>query len=115
MNSTMHPVDFPYTRAELDALFRYAHEHDVEKGGRYDARSAAVNIWSHHWQHPAAQEASEIVGTFYVYWDPPRLYEIETNEGFSLDDLMQELGRWELQALGRVKHGDVPRGLQGDR
>jgi hypothetical protein len=23
-------------------------------------------------------------------------------------DLMQELGRLELQALGRVKHGDVP-------
>jgi hypothetical protein len=36
------------------------------------------------------------------------LYEIETDEGFSLEDLMQELGRLELQALGRVKHGDVP-------
>jgi hypothetical protein len=35
------------------------------------------------------------------------LWEIETDEGFSLDDLMQELGRLELQALGRVKHGDV--------
>jgi hypothetical protein len=25
------------------------------------------------------------------------------------EDLMTELGRLELQALGRVKHGDVPR------
>jgi hypothetical protein len=29
-------------------------------------------------------------------------------EGFSLGDLMQELGRLELAALGWVKHGDVP-------
>ena len=37
------------------------------------------------------------------------LWEIETDEGFSLEDLMAELGRLELQALGQVKHGDVPR------
>jgi hypothetical protein len=55
MLSTRHAVDFTYTRQELDALFRYAHE----------------------------------------------------DEGFSLEDLMQELGRLELQALGPVKHGDV--------
>jgi hypothetical protein len=110
MNSTMHPVDFSYTQTELETIFRYAHEHDVEKGGRYDARSAAVNVWSHHWQHPATMEESETIGTFYVHWQPaPVLWEIETDEGFSLEDLMQELGRLELQALGYVKHGDVPR------
>ena len=31
MNTTRHPADFPYTRAELDALFHYARAHDVEK------------------------------------------------------------------------------------
>jgi hypothetical protein len=108
MNSTMHPVEFPYTRPELEALFRYAHDHDVEKGGRYDARSAAINLWSHHWGNPATREESETIGTFYMHWDPPALYEIETDEGFSLEDLMQELGRLELNALGYVKHGDVP-------
>jgi hypothetical protein len=112
MLTTRHPVEFPYTRPELEALFRYANEHDVDKGGRYDARSAAVIMWSHHWAHPATKEASETIGTFYVHWAPtPRLYEIETDEGFTLEDLMQELGRWELQALGYVKHGDVPREL----
>jgi hypothetical protein len=110
MLTTRHPVDFPYTRPELDALFRYANDHDVERGGHYDARSAAINVWSHHWQHPATREESEIIGSFYVHWTAtPRLYEIETDEGFSLEDLMQELGRLELQALGYVKHGDVPR------
>ena len=43
MLTTCHPVDFAYTAAELTALFAYARTHDVEQGGRDDARSAA---WS---------------------------------------------------------------------
>jgi hypothetical protein len=35
-------------------------------------------------------------------------WEIETDEGFTLEGLMRELGRLALQALGYVKHGDVP-------
>jgi hypothetical protein len=35
------------------------------------------------------------------------LWEIETEEGFSLADLMRALGRLELQALGYPKQGDV--------
>jgi hypothetical protein len=31
-------------------------------------------------------------------------YEIETDEGFSREDLLQELGRLERKALGVVKH-----------
>jgi hypothetical protein len=38
----------------------------------------------------------------------PRPVPTHSDEGFSLDDLMAELGRLELQALGYVKHGDVP-------
>jgi hypothetical protein len=112
MLTTRHPVDFPYTRPELEALFQYARDHDVEKaGGHYDARSAAINVWSHHWVHSATRAESDIIGTFYVRWtDPPTLWAIEPDEGFSLEDLMAELGRLELQALGRVKHGDVPHG-----
>jgi hypothetical protein len=110
MLTTRHPVDFPYTRPELDALFQYARDHDVERGGRYDARSACIILWSHHWLNDATRTESETIGSFYVRWtDPPTLWEIETDEGFSLDDLMAELGRLELQALGYVKHGDVPR------
>jgi hypothetical protein len=108
MLTTRHPVDFAYTLQELQALFRYANEHDVERGGRYDARSAAINVWSHHWQHPATREASETIGTLYFHGEPLALWEIETDAGFSLEDLMAELGRLELQALGYVKHGDVP-------
>jgi len=110
MLTTRHPVDFPYTRQELEALFRVAHQEDVEQGGRYDARSAAINLWSHHWLNDATREESETIGTFYFHWgDAPALIEIETDEGFSLEDLLPELGSLELKALGRVKHGDVPR------
>jgi hypothetical protein len=35
------------------------------------------------------------------------LYEIQTDADFNLEDLVQELGYLELQALGYVKHGDV--------
>ena len=54
--------------------------------------------------HPATPEESATIGTFDGDWDPPALYENETNEGFSLEDLMQ--------ALGRVTHGDVPQRAQ---
>jgi hypothetical protein len=111
MLTTRYPVDFAYTRQELDALFRYAHEHDVEKGGHFDARSAAVNVWSHHWMYPATHAEAETIGSFYFHWDPLMLWEIEVDKGFSLEDLMRELGQWELQALGRVKHGDVPEAM----
>jgi hypothetical protein len=110
MQTARHAVDFPSTTAELQTLFREARAHDVEQGGRYDARSAAINVWSHHWLYNATREESEVIGTFYVRWgDAPALWAIETDEGFSLEDLMQELWRLELQALGWVKHGDVPR------
>ena len=57
------------------------------------------------------QSLSLHLDALYVQWDPPRLYEIETDEGFSLEDLLlQELVRLELNALGRVMHSDVPRG-----
>jgi hypothetical protein len=109
MLTTRHQADFAYTRYELDALFRYAREHDVAKGGTYDARSAYIILWSHHWLNDATRAESETIGSFYFRWtDPPLLWEVEREEGCRLEDLMAELGRLGLQALGRVKHADVP-------
>jgi hypothetical protein len=109
--SIRRPVEFSYTRQELEALFRLANEEDVEKGRRYDLWSAAINIWSHHWRDRATWEGSDTVGPFYFYWEPtPMLYEIQTDGDYHVEDLMQELGRLELKAFGRVKHGDIPDG-----
>jgi hypothetical protein len=44
-----------------------------------------------------------------LWGDALALDEIETDEGFSREDLMHELGRFEPQAFGYVKDGDVPR------
>jgi hypothetical protein len=47
-----------------------------------------------------------------VRWgDTHALWEIETNEGVGLEDLMQEFGRLELAELSYVKHGHVPHGV----
>lgn len=68
METTSYTVNLRYERHELLAVFDVASAEDVEKGGRYDARGGAINVWSHHWQHPATREESEIIGTFYVNW-----------------------------------------------
>jgi hypothetical protein len=42
MLTTRHPVGFADTDQGLRILFRHAH--DVEQGGRDDARSAAIHV-----------------------------------------------------------------------
>lgn len=106
MQTTQHQVDLRYSEAELHAIFRQANADDVEAGGRYDARSAAINIWSHSWNNEATRVESETIGTFYFHWaDKNHLYLIECDEGFSCDDLLHELAVLETKALGQAKHG----------
>lgn len=63
------------------------------------------------WQH---RKEFQGVGTFYFRWgEQLGLCEIEIDEGFTLEDLLQELGRLERKALGHVKHGDVPPAAEG--
>src|SRR5919108_2416048 len=102
MLTTRHPVDFPYTGPELEALFAYAHAHDVERGGRYDARSAAINLWSHHWAHDATRAESDVLGTFYVRWDPPRVWLIEAEAGFGPGGLLGAVRPLARDAPGAV-------------
>jgi hypothetical protein len=67
MLTTRHPVGLAYTPQELQSIFSCAREQDVERGGHYDARSATIMVWSHHWAHPATREESETIGMFYVH------------------------------------------------
>ena len=104
--STVHQVDFPYTRQELLAVFALAVDEDVEKGGRYDARWKVINVWSHPWTSRAIRAESTLMGTFYCKWGAEnRVHQIEADAGFSLNVLLQELGVLEMKALGTVKHG----------
>ncbi len=105
MKTTRHDVKLGYTRDQLNALFAMANTEDVEQGGRYDARSGALNVWTHAWINPATRTESETMGTLYVNWIEDCIWQIECDESFDLDDLLFELGILERKALGSVKHG----------
>ena len=99
-------VDYRYSRDQLDALFALARAEDVEKGGRYDARSGAINIYTHPWNSPTMQEESTLMGSIYVFWaEENRFWRFEIEEGFSPDDMLVELGTLEEKAIGRKVHG----------
>jgi hypothetical protein len=68
--------------------------------------SAALNIWTHAWTHPAMREESSLIETLYAAWaDKNRLWKAEVEEGFPLDDLLEVLGELEVKALGEKIHG----------
>lgn len=105
MRTTSVEVDYQYTWEELLILFAVARREDVEGGGRYDARSAAINVWTHPWTS-AMKPESTVMGTFYAAWGAEnRICTIELDEGFSLEDLLKELGTLEEKALGQKIHG----------
>jgi hypothetical protein len=68
MKTTRYPVDVHSTHDELLALFEAAEREDVDKGGRYDRRGAAITVWSHAWTTDATRHDSETIGTFSVTW-----------------------------------------------
>ena len=106
MKTTAVEVDYQYSPDQLQALFDLARAEDVEKGGRYDARSGAINIYTHPWNTVTMQEESTLMGSIYAFWaEQNRLWWIEIEEGFSLEDLLVELGTLEEKTLGRKVHG----------
>ena len=108
----IHTVDLRYTRWELLTVFTTAVKEDVDKGGRYDARSNAIHIWSHPWTPEALRQESTVMGTLHCAWGmEDRIYQVETDLGFSFEDLMRELGTLEMKALTRLKHGTEPAAL----
>lgn len=106
MKTTSHVVDLAYTEPELQALFAAARREDVEEGGRYDAASAAIHVWSHGWQRQSTRGESTLIGTFYAAWaDRHAIWQIDCEEGFALEDMLHELAGLEERAFGHTKHG----------
>jgi hypothetical protein len=106
MKATAVEVDFRYSSDQLHALFDLARTEDVEKGGRYDARSGAINIYTHPWNTVTMQEESTLMGSIYAFWaEENRLWQVEIEEGFSLEDLLVDLGTFEEKAIGTKVHG----------
>lgn len=99
-------VDWRYSRDQLQAMFQLAYAEDVEKGGRYDGRSGAINLYTHPWTTETMRAESTLMGSIYVFWgDQNRIWQIEVDEGFSFEELLAELGTLEEKALGEKVHG----------
>jgi hypothetical protein len=104
--SNVREVDLRYSRDQLQAMFQRAYAQDVEKGGRYDGRSGAINVYTHPWNTETMRTESTLMGSIYVFWGHQnRIWQIEIEEGFSFEDLLVELGTLEEKALGMKVHG----------
>jgi hypothetical protein len=104
--ATTVEVNYRYTREDLKAIFDLAYEEDVDRGGRYDGRSGAINVYTHPWDTETMGLESTLMGSFSAAWGQGNLiWQIEAEEGFSLDDLLEELGTLEEKAIGRKIHG----------
>jgi hypothetical protein len=99
-------VNYRYTREDLKAIFDLVYEEDVERGGRYDGRSGAIHVYTHPWDHETMTPESTRMGTLYAVWGQGNLiWQIDVEEGFSVEALLEELGTLEEKAIGRKIHG----------
>ena len=106
MQAAAVEVNYRYTREDLKAIFDVVYDEDVDRGGRYDGRSGAIHVYTHPWEHETMRLESTLMGTFYAAWGQGNLiWQIDVEEGFSLDDLLGELGVLEEKAIGRRIHG----------
>ena len=71
MSERRVPLDSVISREVALQGWTLARTQDVDHGGLYDVRSAAINIWSHPWNRKADLAASELLGTVYVSWHDP--------------------------------------------
>jgi hypothetical protein len=73
---------------------------------RHDRFIRSLQGHNHPWNTETMQEESTLIGSIYVFWaEQNRLWRIEIEEGFSLEDLLVELGTLEEKAIGRKVHG----------
>jgi hypothetical protein len=104
--ATAVEVEYRYTREDLKTIFDLVYEEDVERGGRYDGRSGAIHIYTHAWDTETMKQESTLMGSFSAVWGQGnQIWRIEAEEGFSIDDLLEELGTLEEKAIGRKIHG----------
>jgi len=95
-----------FTQKLLRRVFDIAREKDVENGGLCDARSAAINFWSHLWDDENEKKRSELLGTIYVRWNTPNdsnatLYKVGWEEGGSYREIRDIFDNLVMEAHSR--------------
>lgn len=102
-------VNFSYPPEDLQKLYRYAQEHDVEseeKPGRYDCGCAAIKVWTNNWLTNESADRSHLMGIFFIFWsDDNRIWKVESEDSFTIEDMLNELAILEEATLGKTVHG----------
>lgn len=81
-----------YGADAMRRIWRKARDEDVEQGGRFDARSAAINLYSQPWPTDGSRDESELMGTAYFVWgNENRLdrIEVEDDEKFTEEEVLR--------------------------
>jgi hypothetical protein len=89
---TKHTVQIVLSHQQALTSMANARAHDVERGSLYEARSAAVNIWTCPWDTPEHRRASELIGTIYLAWHTPHadlatITQLDVEHGWTLADV----------------------------
>ena len=83
-----------------------AHSEHVARGGRYAVHSGTLTIYTQPWDTDMMGAESARMGSFAAVWGQGnQIWQIELDVGFSLEDLLEELGTIEEKALGRKIYG----------
>lgn len=89
----LHDVDIPITPGLLYQLGRRTQQEDVEVGGVYDDKIAAIAVYDRPWASPQDPGNARILGVIYLSTRTNRVYRIEVNPetGATRDDLLDHL------------------------
>jgi hypothetical protein len=106
MNAELVRINLRYDRADLESLFRFAQDHDVERAGRYDLRKPPrLNIWTHAWISPGCRAESSLMFSLEFDGNTASLMSVELQPGYGWEVFLDELARLEKAALGDTVYG----------
>ena len=91
-----YPLSLVVTHARAQAAWKAARARDVENGGVYDTRGAAIIIWSEPWSGPAQERVSDTVVTICLSWRTPddahaTVTCLEVDPGWTLAEVQRHL------------------------
>ncbi len=76
---TLYAVDIPIPPALLYQLGRRTQHEDVEAGGVYDDKIAAIAVYDRPWLNPEDPGPARILGVIYLSTRTNRVYRIEVH------------------------------------
>ena len=86
---TEHKLSIGFARIDgTSQLMEHARRNDVERGGRFDARAMAINVWDQDWTTPQRRAESRLMGTVYLDRAKNVICAADVEAGFTLGDVV---------------------------